>query len=173
MAMNGPFALEFWKTCEVELDTLENEMKTWTYVEQTPDMRVLPSTWALKIKRFPDGEVKKFKARFCVRGDHQEHGINYWETWSPVVQWSTIRTLMILAAKENLVSAQCDITAAFVTAPIPPDEVVYVHQPCEFVKGTTRSFVSTLVCMGCAKVPSISLGTSQKIGGSRTGTFKA
>jgi len=41
---------------------------------------------------------------------------------------------MILAAKEKLVSTQCDITAAFVTAPIPKDEVVYVHQPRGFIK---------------------------------------
>ena len=97
-------------------------------------MHVLPSTWAFKIKRFPDGLMKKFKARFCVRGDRQQHGINYWETWSPVVHWSTIRTIMILAAKERLVSSQCDITAAFVTAPIPKDEVVYVQQPRGFMK---------------------------------------
>ena len=59
---------------------------------------------------------------------------NFWETRSPVVLWSTIRTIMILAAKEGLVSAQYDIAAAFVTAPIPADEVVYVHQPRGFVK---------------------------------------
>jgi len=41
---------------------------------------------------------------------------------------------MILAAKEGLVSAQCDITAAFVTAPIPNDEVVYLQQPRGFVQ---------------------------------------
>jgi hypothetical protein len=41
---------------------------------------------------------------------------------------------MILAAKERLASAQCDITAAFVTAPIPKDEVVYVTQPQGFVR---------------------------------------
>ena len=134
MAMNGPFAENFWKACEIELNTLENDMKTWDYVKRTPDMHVLPGTWAFKIKRFPDGLVKKFKARFCVRGDRQQHGINYWETWSPVVHWSTIRTIMILAAKERLVSSQCDITAAFVTAPIPEDEVVYVQQPRGFVK---------------------------------------
>ncbi|KAL7546222.1 hypothetical protein ACHAWF_011445 [Thalassiosira exigua] len=114
MAMNGPFADDFWK------------------------MRVLPSTWAFKIKRFPDGAVKKFKACFCACGNRQEHGVNNRETWSPVVNWSTICTIMILAAKERLVSAQCDITAAFVTAPIPPDEVVYVAQPCGFVQGTNK-----------------------------------
>ena len=132
--MNGSFAGDFWKACEVELDTLVNDMKTWDLVPRTRNMRVLPSTWAFKIKRFPDGLVKKFKARFCARGDRQQHGINFWETWSPVVSWSTIRTIMILAAKEGLVSAQCDITAAFVTAPIPKDEVVYVQQPRGFVQ---------------------------------------
>ena len=131
--MQGDFATEFWKVCETELDTLENGVKAWKYVKQTPDMKVLPSTWAFKIKRYPDGLIKKFKARFCVRGDRQEHGVNYWETWLPVVQWSTIRTVMIIAAKEGWVSAQCDITAAFTTAPIPDDEVVYVAQPRGFV----------------------------------------
>ncbi|KAL7555000.1 hypothetical protein ACHAWF_018958 [Thalassiosira exigua] len=138
MAMNGPFAPEFWKACEVELGTLVDDMDAWELVDKTPDMKVLPSTWAFRIKRFPDGLIKTFKARFCARGDRQEHGVNYWETWSPVVHWSTIRTVMILAAKEQLVSAQCDITAAFVTAPIPPDETVYVAQPRGFVRGTNK-----------------------------------
>ena len=44
---------------------------------------------------------------------------------------------MILAAKDNLVSSQCDISAAFVTAPIPEGEVVYVEQPKGFVKDPT------------------------------------
>ncbi len=41
---------------------------------------------------------------------------------------------MALAAKEGLVSAQCDITATFMTAPIPPNEVVCVEQPRGFVQ---------------------------------------
>ena len=100
-AMQGDFAAEFWKACETELNILENDIKAWKYVKRTPDMKVLPSTWAFKIKRFPDGLIKKFKAHFCVRGDCQEHGVNYWEIWSPVVHWSTIRTVMIMAAKEG------------------------------------------------------------------------
>ena len=137
-AMDGSFGDNFWKACETELNTLVNTMNTWDLVTRTPDMHVLPSTWAFKVKRFPDGSIKKFKARFCVRGDRQKHGINYWETWSPVVSWSTIRTVMILAAKENLASVQCDITAAFVTAPIPNDEIVYVEQPKGFIYDSTK-----------------------------------
>ncbi|KAL7546581.1 hypothetical protein ACHAWF_009912 [Thalassiosira exigua] len=64
-------------------------------------MQVLPSTWTFKIKHFPGDVVKKFKARFCAWGDSQEHDINYWKTWFPVVHWSTICTVMILATKNG------------------------------------------------------------------------
>ncbi|KAL7529439.1 hypothetical protein ACHAXR_002969 [Thalassiosira sp. AJA248-18] len=66
MAMNGAFAVNFWKAHEAELNTLVNDTKTRKLVECTADMHVLPSTWAFKIKRFPDGLIKKFKSRFCV-----------------------------------------------------------------------------------------------------------
>ena len=132
MVMNGPYQEEFWKAMESELHTLEVDMQAWDLVQREPDMNVLPSTWAFKIKRFPDGLVKKFKARFCVRGDCQQEGVDFFETWSPVAQWSTIRVVMVLAAKLKLVSAQYDITAAFLLAKLPPTEHIYVHQPRGF-----------------------------------------
>ncbi|KAL7523621.1 hypothetical protein ACHAWF_000598 [Thalassiosira exigua] len=139
MATNGPFADDFWKACETELETLTEDMDAWDLVDRTPDTKVLPSTWAFKVKRHPDGAVKKFKACFCVQGDRQQHGISYWKNWLPDINWSAIRTVMILAAKKRLASVQWDITAvAFVTAHIPPDEVVYVVQPRGFVQGTNE-----------------------------------
>jgi hypothetical protein len=48
---------------------------------------------------FADNCVKKFKVRFCVQGDRRKEGINYIETWAPVVQWSTVWIVMILAIK--------------------------------------------------------------------------
>jgi hypothetical protein len=90
----------------------------------------LPSTWAFKIKCYPDGWVKKFKARFCARGDRQQEGIDYFETWAPVVQWSTVRIVMILAVKLKLISVQCNITVAFIHGRV--TETIYVHQPRGF-----------------------------------------
>ncbi len=98
-----------------------------------PRKNVLPSTWAFKIKCYPDGWVKKFKARFCARGNRQQEGIDYFETWAPVVQWSTVRIVMILALKLKLISVQCNITAAFIHGRVTED--IYVHQPWGFHRG--------------------------------------
>jgi hypothetical protein len=102
-------------------------------------MNVLPSTWAFKCKRFPDGRVKKFKARFCARGDRQKEGIDYFKTWSPVVQWTTVRIMLIFSCILWLKSVQADITAAFVHATLPETEEVYVHQPRRFFAPDTTS----------------------------------
>ena len=135
MATQGPFQTEYWAAMETELATLVDEMKSWELVRRTPEMNVLPSTWAFRCKRRPDGTAKKFKARFCARGDRQKEGIDFFETYSPVAQWTTIRSAMVLAAKLGLVSAQCDITAAFLHAKLPSNENIYVHQPRGFMKG--------------------------------------
>ena len=69
------------------------------------------------------------------RHDMQKEGIDYFETWAPVVMWSTVRIVMVLAAKLNLVSVQCDITAAFIHGKVPVTEEIYVHQPRGFNRG--------------------------------------
>jgi hypothetical protein len=133
-ATRGPFQAEFWQAMRLEFHTLLNEFDCWDYVPN-PGKNVLRSTWAFKIKRYPDGRVKKFKARFCARGDMQKEGIDYFETWAPVVMWSTVRIVMVLAAKLDLVSVQCDITAAFIHGRVPVTEEIYVHQPRGFHRG--------------------------------------
>jgi hypothetical protein len=47
-------------------------------------MKVLPCTWDLRCKRFPDGMIRKLKARFCARGDKQMEGVDFFETFAPV-----------------------------------------------------------------------------------------
>jgi hypothetical protein len=131
-AMNSANADHWWDAMETEMQTLEDNLDCWELVERTPDMKVLPVTWAFKLKRFPDGLAKKFKARFCVRGDMQVQGIDFFESWSLVVNWHTVRLLMILSTKLNLHSAQADITAAFVHAHLKPHKTIYIHQPPGF-----------------------------------------
>jgi hypothetical protein len=134
-AMNSPEADKWWQACEVEMNTLENDLKAWKLVKRLPGMNVIPSTWAFKLKRYPDGTVKKYKARLCVRGDCQTEGVDFWETWAPVVQWSTARTMMMLSTKLGLESAQADITGDFVHADLEPGEQIFVQQPQGFRRG--------------------------------------
>ncbi len=94
-ATRGPFQAQFWQAMRMELRALINEFDCWDYVPN-PGKYVLPSTWAFKIKHYPDGCVKKFKARFCARGNRQTEGVDYFETWALVVMWSTVCIVMIL-----------------------------------------------------------------------------
>jgi hypothetical protein len=95
-----------------ELKTLTN-MDCWEVVERVSGSNVLPSTWAFKLKRYPDGSLSKYKARFCAGGHRRIEG-----TFAPVVNWTTVRLLLILSQVLNLATKQVDYTAAFVHAPI-------------------------------------------------------
>ncbi len=132
-ATKGPFQAEFWQAMHVELNTLVNEYKCWDLVPRLPHTNVLLSTWAFKIKCFPDGTVKK--ARFCAQGDPQKEENDFFDTWAPVVQWSLVRIVMVLAAKLGFHSVPCDITAASIHGRVPPNKEHYLHQPHGFKCG--------------------------------------
>ena len=132
-AMNGPFAEDYWKAACKEIETLER-MHAWDVVPRPPDANVIDSTWAFKLKRYPDGLAKKFKGRFCARGDQQLEGIDFFETYAPVVQWTTVRLMLILEVLLDLKSKQGDVTCAFLHADIPEGEQVYVEMPLGFRK---------------------------------------
>jgi hypothetical protein len=93
-ATRGKFADEYWEAMNLEIATLEN-IDAWSvfdcYGSQGALHHVIPSTWAFKWKRYPDGRIKKFKARFCARGGYKQlKGIDFFKTYAPVVQWTTM-----------------------------------------------------------------------------------
>ena len=132
-AMNSPDAAGFMKAMEQEIDTLIR-MEAFIVVNEQPWMNVVSSVWAFKKKRYPDGDLRKLKARICARGFEQIEGVDYFETFAPVVQWMTVRIILIMTILLNLENKQIDYTAAFMQAPI--DHDVYVEMPKLFqVKG--------------------------------------
>ena len=76
------------------------------------------------MKRLPDGSPLKYKARYCVRGDVQKEGMHYFETYAPVVQWSTIWLVLTMILSNGWSKKQDDYTNAFVQADI--TEKVYI-----------------------------------------------
>ena len=74
---------------ETKLTTLESNLHAWELVPRESWMHILPSTWAFRLKRFPTALAKKFNAHFCIRGDMQVEGVDFFETCAPVVQSTT------------------------------------------------------------------------------------
>jgi hypothetical protein len=70
----------------------------WDIVPRPKGKSVVTSKWIYKIKLATDGSVKKYKARFVARGFSQVEGIDYEETFAPVSQYTSIRTIIALVA---------------------------------------------------------------------------
>jgi hypothetical protein len=65
---------------------------------------LLNAIWPYRRKCCPDGALHKHKSLICADGSQQKYGIDYWETYAPVVQWSTVCMVLILSALLNLKS---------------------------------------------------------------------
>ena len=74
---------------------------------------IIMSIWSFKRKRFPDGQLMKYKARLCAHGGMQRLGVKYWETYVPVVNWISVRTLLAVAKIHGLSSQSIDFVIAF------------------------------------------------------------
>ncbi len=118
---------------ELEIATLE-AMNVQEVVEYDPSSmpNVIRLTWVFKCKHYPDGLIKKFKARFCARGDMILEGTDFFETYAPFLQWTTIRLMFNLEVLLDLKSKQGDVLAAFFHSDLAPGETVYVDMPLGF-----------------------------------------
>ena len=71
----------------------------WEIVPRPNSKDVVSSRWLFKIKHVVDGSIEKYKARFVACGFSQKEGIDYEETFALVARYTSIRTIIDLAAK--------------------------------------------------------------------------
>ncbi|KFK27477.1 hypothetical protein AALP_AA8G388700 [Arabis alpina] len=113
-----------------EMDTFK-ETGTFSLVPYQSNMNVLGCKWVFRTKLLADGDLDKLKARLCAKGFNQEEGIDYLETYSPVVMTTTVRTVLHTATTQKWTIKQLDVKNAFLHGDL--TETVYMHQPAGFV----------------------------------------
>jgi len=114
------------------LTAMQSEMdahglnSTWSLVPLPRDRKAIGSRWIFALKLNPDGTVKRFKARLVAQGYTQKEGVDYTDTFAPVVGMTTVRLLISMAAASMWPIYQLDVETAFLQASVRED--IYVSQ---------------------------------------------
>ena len=90
---------QVWQDAMVGEYNLIMKNEVWDIVPRPKDKSVVTSKWIYKIKHATDGSIEKYKARFVAHGFSQKEGLDYVETFSPIARYTSIRAIMVVAAK--------------------------------------------------------------------------
>jgi len=131
-----------WKAAiQSEYSSLTDK-QTWQLTPLPPGRRAISCKWVFKVKHHADGSIDRYKARLVARGFTQQEGVDYHETYAPVVKMTSIRVLLSIAAIYDLEVHQMDVKTAFLNGKL--DEELYMQQPEGFVQPGSEHLVCRL-----------------------------
>ncbi|GMF25087.1 unnamed protein product [Phytophthora fragariaefolia] len=120
------------------IDTVNALMDHETLVERPMDKKVLTGKWVLVQKRNAHGNVVRHRARITIKGCQQRYGVDYWETYAPVVSQESLKLILLLALHYGLSCRHVDFVTAFLNGPIDDDVEIYMEMPEYFDDGSDR-----------------------------------
>ncbi|UYV85057.1 K02A2.6-like, partial [Cordylochernes scorpioides] len=101
--------------------------KTWELMDLPDNAKAIGCKWIFRIKRKGNGEIDRYRARLVAKGFSQRRGIDYKETFAPVVRYDSVRVLLALATAMDMEIMQFDIKTAFLNGDL--DEDIYMQIP--------------------------------------------
>jgi histone deacetylase 1/2 len=126
---------------ESEISALHKN-KTWHLVPPKAGYNVIDCKWVFKIKRNADGTIDRYKGRLVAKGYRQRYGIDYEDTFSPVVKIATVRLVLSIAVSKGWCLRQLDVQNAFLHGIL--EEEVYMRQPPGFEDENKPHYVCKL-----------------------------
>lgn len=115
---------------------------TWRLIPPKKGRNIIDCKWVYKVKRKSDGSLDRYKARLVAKGFKQRYGMDYEDTFSPVVKSATIRIILSLAISRGWSLRQLDVQNAFLHGVL--EEEVYMRQPPGYEDKDKPGFVCKL-----------------------------
>jgi hypothetical protein len=125
-----------WKEAmDCKIDALETA-GTWTTVPRPTDKNVVGCKWVFRLKCKADGSIEKYKAWLVVRGFMQIHGVDYFDTYSPVAKLSSFRMLLAMAARYDWEVEAFYFNAAYLNGKLGDGKQIYMQQLPGYEQGS-------------------------------------
>lgn len=124
-------APQWLEAIETELSQIE-KLKTWDIVEAPPGTNIVKCRYTFRYKRDAEGKIARYRACLVAKGYSQTYGVDYHETFAPVVKLATLCVLLSFAASKGSIIYQADVKNAYLNADI--EDIVYMELPPHYAR---------------------------------------
>ncbi|KAI1007147.1 hypothetical protein K3495_g1070 [Podosphaera aphanis] len=111
-AKTSPYWDEWKKAFDCEMESFA-ENNVWDIVPRPKGRKIVSGKWVCKVKGNAQGEVERFKGGYVAKGFSQVQGLDFDETFAPVVRFDSLWLLLAIAAHKYWRPRQLDIKTAF------------------------------------------------------------
>jgi hypothetical protein len=113
-----------------EIDSQKSK-GTWTFVPKPNGTKIIERMWVMRKKT--EGDSIHFKALYVAKGFRQTIGVDYTESFAPVIRMSSIRFLLSHALNHGMFVLHVDVKTAYLNSDL--KETIFMHQPYLFEEG--------------------------------------